>query len=63
MKLPADLLSKFKAFGREGGKLGGSIGGKKAAANMTAQERRDRAKKASAAAAKARMTRAAKGKA
>ena len=54
LKLPADLLARFRAFGREGGKLGGSAGGKKAAANMTAKQRRDRAKKASAAAVKAR---------
>jgi hypothetical protein len=48
---------------QELGRRGGKIGGKRAAANMTAKERRARAKKASLAAAKKRTADARKRKA
>jgi hypothetical protein len=53
-KLPPEVLEYFRKQGAKGGKLGGSIGGKRAAAGMTADQRSARAKKASAAAAAAR---------
>lgn len=49
-KLPAAALDYFRALGKQHG----ASGGKRAAANMTADERRARATKASQAAAKAR---------
>ncbi len=49
-QLPEDLLTYY----REQGARGGKIGGKQAAANMTAAERKARATKASQAAAVAR---------
>ena len=53
-KLPPEVLEFFRKQGARGGKLGGSIGGKQAAAGMTPEERIARAKKASEAAAAAR---------
>jgi hypothetical protein len=53
-KFPPGVLEFFRKQGAKGGKIGGSAGGKKAAAGMTPEERATRAKKASAAAAKAR---------
>ncbi len=53
-KLPPEVLEFFRRQGAKGGKLGGSAGGKKAAAGMTAGERSARAKKASLAAAEKR---------
>lgn len=53
-KLPPEVLDFFRKQGAKGGRLGGSEGGKKAAAGMTPEERIERAKKASQAAAKAR---------
>jgi hypothetical protein len=53
-RLPADVLEYFRAEGRRGG----SIGGKRSAANMTAAQRKARAVKASQAAAVARTKRA-----
>jgi len=51
-RLNAATLEYFRAHGARGGK----IGGKRAAANMTAAERTARATKASQAAAAARAT-------
>jgi hypothetical protein len=48
-KLPPDVLDFFKKQGAKGGKLGGSAGGTKAAANMTPEQRSARAQKAVAA--------------
>jgi hypothetical protein len=45
---------------RELGKRGGKIGGKRAAANMSANERTERARKAGLASAKARRKKAVK---
>jgi hypothetical protein len=56
-KLPPDVLEYFRSEGSKGGKLGGSVGGKIAAAGMTSEERIARARKASAAAAAARKQR------
>jgi len=53
-KLPREVLEFFRKQGAKGGKLGGSMGGKKAAASMTPKERIARAKKASDAAVLAR---------
>jgi hypothetical protein len=53
-RLSPDALAYFRKQGARGGKLGGSKGGLRAAANMTPAERRARAVKASQAAAKAR---------
>src|SRR5262249_39824267 len=49
-KLPANVLDYFRKQGARGGK----IGGKRSLETMTPEQRRARAKKASAAAAKAR---------
>ena len=49
-KLPAEVLEFFRKQGAKGGKIGGSAGGKKAAAGMTPAQRSVRAKKASVAA-------------
>jgi hypothetical protein len=48
-KLPEDILEFFRKHGARGGKIGGSAGGKKAAAGMTQAQRTERAKKAVAA--------------
>jgi hypothetical protein len=48
-KLPKDVLEFFKEQGAKGGKKGGSLGGKKASQNMTAAQRKERAKNAVAA--------------
>jgi hypothetical protein len=53
-KLPPDVLEWFRKQGAKGGKLGGPVGGKIAAADMTKEERVARAKKATAAAVIAR---------
>jgi hypothetical protein len=45
-KLPPDVTEWFRKMGAKGGKKGGSAGGKAAAANMTAKERKARAKHA-----------------
>jgi hypothetical protein len=45
-KLPSEVLEWFREMGAKGGKKGGSAGGKAAAANMTAKERKARAKNA-----------------
>jgi hypothetical protein len=58
-RLPPDVLEFFRKQGAKGGKIGGSAGGKKAAAGMTPEERAARAKNASAAAVASRK---AKGK-
>ena len=55
-KLPPEVLDFFRKQGAKGGKLGGSAGGKKAALNMTQEERSARAKKASVAALAARRS-------
>jgi hypothetical protein len=52
--LPADVLDYFRKQGTKGGK----IGGRKAAANMTAAERTARARKGGLAAAAARRAKA-----
>jgi hypothetical protein len=57
-KLPADVLEYFRKQGAKGGK----IGGKMALANMTAAERRERAKKAGQASVAARKVKAARAK-
>ena len=57
-KLPPDILEFFRKQGAKGGRIGGSAGGKKAAAGMTPEERSARAKKASEAAAAARTAKA-----
>jgi len=57
-QLPPEVLEYFRQEGARGGKIGGSIGGKKAAASMTAKERRARAKKAGKAGAAARKAKA-----
>ena len=49
MKLPKAVLEFFKEQGAKGGKKGGSLGGRKAAQNMNAAQRRERAAKAVAA--------------
>jgi len=51
-RMPPEVLEYLKTMGKSYGKLGG----KTAAKNMTAAERRARAKKASIAAAKKRTT-------
>jgi hypothetical protein len=48
-KLSPEALEFFKKHGAEGGKLGGSAGGKKAAESLTPEQRRARALKAVAA--------------
>jgi len=48
-KIPADVLEWFRKQGAKGGAIGGSKGGKMAAANMTPEQRIARAKKAVAA--------------
>ena len=48
-KIPADVLEWFGKQGAKGGAIGGSEGGKTAAANMTPEQRIARAKKAVAA--------------
>ncbi len=48
-KLPPNVLEFFRKQGSIGGRLGGSIGGKKAAEAMTPEERSERARKAVAA--------------
>lgn len=53
-RLSEDVLDYFRQQGAKGGKLGGASGGKRAAANMTAAERKARAAKAGKAAAAAR---------
>ena len=45
-KLPPEVIEWFRKMGAKGGKKGGSAGGKAAAANMTAKERKARAKNA-----------------
>src|SRR5947209_4255036 len=45
-KLPPEVIEWFRKMGAKGGKKGGSAGGKAAAANMTANERKARAKNA-----------------
>lgn len=49
-KMPPEVLDYLQSLGKKYGKLGG----KKSAAGMTAEERSERAKKASIAAAKKR---------
>jgi hypothetical protein len=49
-KLPPEVLEFFRKQGAKGGKIGGSAGGKKAAASMTPEQRSARAKKAADAA-------------
>jgi hypothetical protein len=48
-RLPPDVLEYFRRQGSRGGKIGGSMGGKKAAASMTPEQRSERARKAVAA--------------
>ena len=57
-KLSASALELFREWGRSGG----LVGGKKAAENMTDQQRSKRAKKAGIAAAAARRAKAKKAK-
>ncbi len=56
--LPPEIRQLFVAAGRAGGKKGGSKGGKAAAEGLTAQQRRERARKASLAAVKVRRRKA-----
>ena len=58
IQLPPDVLAYF----RQEGLRGGALGGRKAAANMTAAERSARAKKAGLGAAAKRRERQAKAK-
>jgi hypothetical protein len=58
-KLPSDVLEFFRKQGARGGK----IGGKRSLVTMTAEQRAERARKASRAAAEARKTKARKAKA
>jgi len=58
-RLPPEVREFFRKQGARGGRIGGSLGGKKTAASMTPAERIARAKKASAAAVKARKAKAA----
>jgi hypothetical protein len=53
-RLSEDALDYFRQQGARGGNLGGASGGKRAAANMTAAQRKARAIKASKAAAAVR---------
>jgi hypothetical protein len=53
-QLSEEALDYFRAHGKRGGTKGGASGGKRAAANMTAAQRKARATKASHAAAVAR---------
>ena len=48
-KMPPEVLEFFRKEGAKGGKIGGSVGGKTAAANMTPEQRSDRARRAAAA--------------
>jgi hypothetical protein len=48
-KLPTEVLEWFRKEGAKGGAIGGSKGGKTAAANMTPEQRVERAKRAVAA--------------
>lgn len=59
-KLPPDVLRFFQKTGSKGGKIGGPLGGKRAAEAMTPEERTARAKKAAAVSAKVRSKRAGK---
>jgi hypothetical protein len=56
-KIPADVLEWFRKQGAKGGAIGGSKGGKTAAANMTSEQRIARAKKAVAAREAKRLSR------
>ena len=47
--MPPEVLEFFRKQGSRGGKIGGSVGGKTAAAHMTPEERIERARKAVAA--------------
>jgi hypothetical protein len=58
IQLPSEVLAYF----RQEGLRGGAMGGRKAAANMTAAERSERARKAGLAAAAERRKREAKAK-
>jgi hypothetical protein len=49
IKLPKAVLEFFQEQGAKGGKKGGALGGTKAAQNMTAAQRSERAAKAVAA--------------
>jgi hypothetical protein len=53
-KLPPEVLEFFRKQGAKGGKIGGSIGGKRSLETMTPEARIARAKKASVAAVAAR---------
>jgi hypothetical protein len=53
-----EMMEFFRESGRRGGKIGGSKGGKAAAANLTGKELTARAEKAAAASAKVRSKRA-----
>ena len=53
-----EAVEFFRESGRKGGKIGGSKGGKAAAANLTEKQRKARAKKASAESAKVRSKKA-----
>jgi len=46
VKLDPKVREAFRAFGRQGGKIGGPKGGKSRMAKLTAAERRTLAKKA-----------------
>jgi hypothetical protein len=61
-RLPPEVLEYFRKQGAKGGKLGGSAGGKRAAASMTPAQRKARATKASQAAVIARKAKARKAK-
>jgi len=54
MSLSKEAMKFFEEQGRKGGKIGGSKGGLTSAANMTPEQRTERAKTASIAAAAAR---------
>lgn len=58
-QLNKEALDFFRKAGSQGGKLGGSAGGKKALETMTPAERKARAKKAAAKSAEVRSKKAA----
>jgi hypothetical protein len=62
MKLPPEVLARFRAFGREGAKKGASIGGKKSATSLTRAQRVARARAAGKASGTARAKAARKRK-
>lgn len=58
IKIPPNVREWFREQGRRGGLKAAGAGGRVAAANMTPEQRSERAKKAAAAAAKLRTAKA-----